>query len=66
VVQIGAFSSQTRANAMAGKIGAKVESTTDGRIYRVRIGPFASENEAQTALDRIRKQGYPQARVLRE
>jgi rare lipoprotein A len=66
VVQIGAFSSQARANAMAGKIGAKVESTTDGRIYRVRIGPFASENEAQTALDRIRKQGYPQARVLRE
>jgi rare lipoprotein A len=66
VVQMGAFASQARAKALASKVDAKVETSADGRIYRVRFGPFASESEAQAALDRIRKRGYPQARMLRE
>jgi rare lipoprotein A len=66
VVQMGAFSSQSRAKALADKVDAKVEASSDGRIYRVRFGPFVSESEAQAALDRIRKRGYPQARMLRQ
>jgi rare lipoprotein A len=66
VVQMGAFSSPSRAKALASKIDAKVETSEDGRIYRVRFGPFSSETEAQSTLDRIRKRGYPQARMLRE
>ncbi len=66
VVQMGAFSSLSRAQALANRVGAKVETSPDGRIYRVRFGPFADEEEAQAALDRIRQRGYPQARLLRE
>ncbi|MGL5837035.1 MAG: septal ring lytic transglycosylase RlpA family protein [Sphingorhabdus sp.] len=66
VVQLGAFSTRARADTVAGKIGANVAKSSDGRIYRVRFGPFASEAEAQAALTKARQKGYPQARLFRE
>ncbi len=66
IVQLSSFSSSDRANALAGKVGAKVVQSSDGRLFRVRYGPFATESEAQQILANARKRGYPQARIFRE
>lgn len=63
VAQIGAFSTRVRAEALARKVGASVTATTDGRLFRVRFGPFATEAQASAAA---RQKGYPQARVYRD
>ncbi len=63
VAQIGAFSSRSRAELLADKIGGTVEASADGRVFRVRLGPFASEREAASAA---RQKGYPQASVYRD
>jgi rare lipoprotein A len=66
VVQISSFSSRQRADELARKLGAKVASSSDGRVFRVRFGPFATEAEAQRALADAQRRGYPQARLFRE
>jgi rare lipoprotein A len=66
VVQVAAFSSRARADELARKLGATVASSADGRLFRVRYGPFASETEGQQALASAQKRGYPQARLYRE
>jgi rare lipoprotein A len=66
VVQVAAFSSRARADELARKLGARVATSADGRIFRVRFGPFASEAEGQQALASARQRGYPQARLYRE
>jgi rare lipoprotein A len=66
VVQVAAFSSRARADELARKIGARVAASGDGRLFRVRYGPFASETDGQRALADARKRGYPQARLFRE
>jgi rare lipoprotein A len=63
VAQIGAFSSRARADALARKAGASVVASSDGRLFRVRFGPFTAEAEASAAA---RKKGYPQARIYRD
>ncbi len=66
VVQLSSFSSRDRADALARKVGANVVPSSDGRLFRVRYGPFATEVEAQQGLANARKRGYPQARIFRE
>ncbi len=66
VVQLAAFASRTNADALAKKLGANVVASGDGKLFRVRFGPFATEKEAQAALTDAKKRGYPQARLLRE
>lgn len=66
VVQVAAFSSRANADALAKKLGASVEPSADGKLFRVRFGPFATEKEAQAALADVKKRGYPQARMIRE
>ncbi|MBL0924821.1 MAG: septal ring lytic transglycosylase RlpA family protein [Sphingomonadaceae bacterium] len=63
VAQIGAFSSRARADALARKAGATVVASSDGRLFRVRFGPFVTQSEASAAA---RKKGYPQARIYRD
>ncbi len=65
VVQVAAFSSRTRANSLANKIGAKVMSDRTGKIWRVRYGPYATEQAAETGLNEARRRGYGDARILR-
>jgi rare lipoprotein A len=65
-VQVAAFSSRARADDLARKLGAKVVTSADGRLFRVRFGPFATEGEGQRALSDAQKRGYPQARLFRE
>jgi rare lipoprotein A len=64
VVQLASFSSRTRADSLARKIGATVQSS--GNLFRVRYGPYASEEEAQRGLATARQRGYPQAQIFRE
>ena len=62
-VQIGAFSSQARADALAKKASGSVVSA--GNIWRVRVGPYESEESARAALGPLAAKGYPDARVTR-
>lgn len=66
VVQIAAFSSRASAERLARQSGGAVSASADGRLFRVRYGPFESEAEAENALNDARKRGYPQARLLRD
>ncbi len=63
IAQIAAFSSRSRADAMARKIGGSVAASSDGKVFRVRLGPYATEGEAAAAA---RQKGYPQARVYKD
>lgn len=65
VVQVAAFGNKGRADTMARKIGAKVMSNGTGSIWRVRYGPYGSENDAKAGLAQAQKRGYNDARILR-
>ncbi len=65
VVQVAAFSDKSRADTLARKIGAKVMPDGTRSIWRVRYGPYSSEQEAQAGLAQARQRGYSGARILR-
>ena len=64
VVQVGAFSSESRANAAAKSVGGTVSKA--GNLWRVRIGPFASDADARGALGTARAKGFRDAVVQRD
>ena len=64
VVQVGAFSSEARANAAAQSVDGHV--TKAGNLWRVRVGPFASEAEASGALGKAKAKGFRDAVVQRD
>ncbi len=64
VVQVAAFSSRQRADELAARLGANVVASEDGGVYRVRLGPYANEAEAQKALEMVKGKGYSGARVF--
>lgn len=66
VVQVASFGTRSRADALARQLGAKVSPNADGKLFRVRYGPFATEAEAQRSLSTAKAKGYPQARMFRE
>lgn len=61
IVQVGAFSSQARAEAVASAIGAQLSQA--GAVWRVRMGPFRSQAEAEAALAKAKAAGYSEARI---
>ena len=61
-LQVAAFSNRASADATARKVGGMVSAA--GRLWRVRIGPFATRAEAGTAQTRVRKAGFPDAQVV--
>jgi len=63
-IQVAAFSNQSRANAAAKSVGGTVVKA--GNLWRVRVGPFASEAEAQGALGRAKAKGFRDAVVQRD
>jgi rare lipoprotein A len=65
VVQVGAFSSKSNADALAAKIGAQVVPSTGGAIWRVRYGPYASRDAAKQGLMKAEQNGYANAQILR-
>lgn len=63
-VQVAAFSSQPRAAALARSLGGQV--IAGGSVWRVRLGPYATQNQARQARDGAAARGYGDARVIRE
>ncbi|WP_375396366.1 septal ring lytic transglycosylase RlpA family protein [uncultured Sphingomonas sp.] len=63
-VQVAAFSSRDRAAALARVLGARMIAA--GKVYRVRLGPFATIALAAQARDAVAARGYGDARVVRE
>ena len=63
-VQVAAFSSQSRANAAAKSVGGTVTKT--GNLWRVRMGPYASEAEALSAASKAKAKGFRDAQVQRD
>lgn len=69
-IQAGAFLRQANANQLSGqlrKYGAvKVSPVTVGaqRYFRVRIGPLASVEAADTTLKRMISDGHPESRIV--
>lgn len=62
VVQVAAFSSQARAQALASKIGGGVVQA--GRIWRVRLGPFATQEAARQSVRAVAAKGLENARIM--
>lgn len=60
---IASFRSLRRAQDMAHALGATI-AERDG-IYRVRRGPFADAQSANTALAQLAASGYPDATIVR-
>ena len=65
VVQLGAFTDDKGANALAGRLTkagypAYVEpvTTSRGPIWRVRVGPYATRDAAVQARDRLKLDGH--------
>jgi rare lipoprotein A len=66
VVQIAAYSSRARAEDMAKRAGARIQASSDGKMFRVRFGPYATLAEAEQALAGARARGHNGARVFTE
>ena len=63
VVQVGAFGDRARADTVAKRSGGQVAKA--GSVWRVRMGPFASQAEAQAAPAKARGAGDSDARIQR-
>ena len=63
-VQVAAFSSQPRAVALARSMGG--QAVPAGSVWRVRMGPYSTKNQASQARDAAAARGYGDARVVRE
>ncbi|MFM5907191.1 MAG: SPOR domain-containing protein [Novosphingobium sp.] len=61
VVQIGAFSDEGKSAGIASKLEGQVSAS--GKLFRVRMGPFATRGQAEAALSKARAAGYSDARI---
>lgn len=62
VVQVAAFSSEASARKVAAQLGGTV--TPSGKLWRVRLGPYANRAKAGPALEKAKRAGYSDARIL--
>ena len=71
-VQAGAFSTRDSAERVRATLAhfgdSSISQTSFGQtsLYRVRLGPFASSDAAQTTVGRVKQAGYRDARVVNE
>ena len=69
-IQIGAFHSETNAQNLIEKFtelsnGTIFQISKDGRmLYRARLGPLSSVNEADLLLDKILQRGFDGAEIV--
>lgn len=63
MVQVGAYSSKSGADKVAKKAGGAVFKS--GNIYRVRLGPYRNQSEANKGVAQVRSKGYSDARIVR-
>jgi rare lipoprotein A len=60
---VAVFSTRERADSASAKLGAQVSAA--GRLWRMKMGPFATRAEAEAALAKARGAGYTDARIQR-
>lgn len=65
LVQIASFASRGRAESLARSLGGQVGPSPDGRLFRVLMGPYASEAAARGELASMRRRGYSGAMLVR-
>lgn len=71
-VQAGAYSNQSSAQTISSKLDKYAKTNiyqvdVDGRkLYRVRLGPFAHEQEAHVALARVKNYGIDSAAIVKD
>lgn len=66
-VQVAAVSQRERGRELAaslGRYGPSALATAPNGLTRVRLGPFGSVAQAQSVLERVRRGGYPDARIV--
>lgn len=61
-IQVTAVGNRAKAEDIAEFLAGRVEPV--GALWRVRMGPYRSEDEATTALAQVRHQGYQDARLV--
>ena len=72
LVQIGAYSSQQKAQALASQLERKINRVVEisavqlpqKLLYRLRLGPFTNKTEANQWLSMILQQGHSTARLV--
>ncbi|SEJ41044.1 rare lipoprotein A [Sphingobium sp. AP50] len=62
VVQVGAYSSQSRADALAKSLGGRVEAA--GGVWRVRLGPYTTKQAAQASVRTAAGKGFENATIM--
>lgn len=65
-VQVAAFSSKPRADELAKRIGASTIASSDGKVFRVRYGPYANADAAQQGVTLAKRNGYQGARIQQD
>lgn len=65
-VQVASFSSKARADELAKRIGAKTMSSADGKLHRVRYGPYPDANAAQQGVTLARRKGYQGVQIQQD
>ncbi len=71
-VQTGAFSTMANAERQRGAVGSYgisevFQASANGReVYRVRLGPYTTNEAAGIVADRLKRSGYGDARVVSE
>lgn len=70
--QVGSFENQANAHTVLARLRqsglpATIQAVRVGEVlwYRVRVGPYPAEKQAQNALGMIRRQGYDGAKLVR-
>jgi rare lipoprotein A len=62
-IQVAAFSSDASAKSLAARLGRGASVQQAGQYWRVRMGPYASEEKAQAALGTLAAKGYRDVRL---
>ncbi|MDB5686430.1 MAG: septal ring lytic transglycosylase RlpA family lipoprotein [Rhizorhabdus sp.] len=62
-IQVAAMGDRAKAEDIAEFLAGRVEPV--GALWRVRMGPYRSEEDAMTALAQVQRQGYQDARLVR-
>jgi rare lipoprotein A len=71
-VQVGAFTTQENAEKQRGAVRSYgnpeiSQVSANGRdVYRVRLGPYTTQDAAGIVADRLKRSGYGDARVVAE
>ncbi|GGB68860.1 septal ring lytic transglycosylase RlpA family protein [Blastomonas aquatica] len=65
-IQVAAFSTRARADDLAKRIGANTVVSNDGKVFRVRYGPYANAHAAQQGLTLAKRNGYQGVRIQQD